>query len=469
MLAAHNVRRPIDMPYVRQRGNQVAIVHGFRDPDTGKVEQHILFTLYSKAEALEALGRRGNHGEYKFRTLLEHQYPELRFNWKKIRRGISDNLDVLPDLYQYKTERLQKRFRRDLLALIKQLTLADPQLLFSSASLIRDHRTELEYLADLIRWRLDLCDQERNEWNDDNPFYWRFSLQGAGVPPEAEEQAADYYERGELVRAKAVFEMLIECFDDYAEGYNYLGLIAYDEHELDEAALHFKKTIELGRKLFPKRIAKNRYWSDHSTRPYMRGLRNLALTLNELGRHDEALTLCDRLEHECGDDLSAAGHRAAIYLNTARWQLAADAATYLHKVWPSESFVAAFALFELNQHQDAASMFLHGALNCPRAARMLLGMRTRKPRSSDEARDHNAGVSDLRRLGTYLARHGRSAKKFFRDFVRHPRIDAVLNDIVEVAARRNAQHPTGEREAFDRMQLMQTPEFARNEARAAIT
>jgi hypothetical protein len=61
--------------------------------------------------------------------------------------------------------------------------------------------------------------------------------------------------------------------------------------------------MEVGRKLFPARIGKKRYRSDHSTRPDMRGLRNLALTLNQTGRFDEALALCDRLENECGDHM----------------------------------------------------------------------------------------------------------------------------------------------------------------------
>ena len=48
------------MPYVRVRDRQVAIVHGVRDSETRKVEQQILFVLYSRAEAREALGRGGH-------------------------------------------------------------------------------------------------------------------------------------------------------------------------------------------------------------------------------------------------------------------------------------------------------------------------------------------------------------------------------------------------------------------------
>jgi hypothetical protein len=50
------------MAYVRRRGNQLAIVQGQREPGTGKVQQHVLFALYSKAEALEAVGRGSKGG-----------------------------------------------------------------------------------------------------------------------------------------------------------------------------------------------------------------------------------------------------------------------------------------------------------------------------------------------------------------------------------------------------------------------
>src|SRR5688572_3841516 len=65
-----------NMAYVRKRGRQLALVHGARDPATGKVEQQIIFTIYSKAEALEVLGRRGGgEGARRFAALLQDRYP----------------------------------------------------------------------------------------------------------------------------------------------------------------------------------------------------------------------------------------------------------------------------------------------------------------------------------------------------------------------------------------------------------
>ena len=455
------------MAYVRRRGNQLAIVHGERESNTGAVQQRILFTLYSKPEALEALGRGTKGAGDRFRQLLEEQHPDLKFNWKKIRRTIQEHLGVLPDRYEYRSQRLRAHFRDDLCTFTRQLILADPQDLQSAADVIQEHHHELEYLADLIAWRLKLRDHAPSEWNVDNLFYWRFALQGRDVPPDTEEHAAGLYERGEYERATAVFRLLVDCFDGYAEGFNYLGLIALAQRKLDEAIEHFTKTIELGRKRFPPRIGKKQYWSDHATRPYMRGLQNLALTLNEAGRFPEALAICDRLADECGDEVAATWHRAAVYLNTRQWERAAAAAQRTLGLDPAGGFVAAFAYVELGQREQALVAFLHGALNHPRAARMLASEKTRGKHtvtSRDEAEDHNTGVSLLRGLHAYVHGQSRISRRFFRDVIRDARVVRLLDESVAVVRTWHEQHRTGEREAFDRMQRMCSLEFAEAEA-----
>ena len=288
---------------------------------------------------------------------------------------------------------------------------------------------------------------------------------GRSVPPDTEEHAAAFYEHGEYERAEAIFRLLVDCFDGYAEGYNYLGLIALERRKLDEAIALFEKTIEVGRKLFPARIGRKRYWSDHATRPYMRGLRNLVLTLNQAGCFDKALALCDRLENECGDHMSAGWHRAAVYLNTRQWQQAAETARPVTGLYPDANLIVAFALFELGRREEVLSAFLHAALKHPRATRMLLGERSAVPKSGDESRDHNAGVSLLRSLHAYLKGRSRAAKQFFRDLVRDPRVVKLLDEIDVVVRRRNEQHAHDERAAFDRMMLMHSPGFANGEAR----
>jgi hypothetical protein len=107
--------------------------------------------------------------------------------------------------------------------------------------------------------------------------------------------------------------------------------------------------------------------------------------------------------------------------------------------------------------------FLGAALHYPRAARMLVALRTPAPKSSEEARDHNAGVSILRSVHTYLKSQSRSSRTFFSGVVRNPRVSRLLDESI-AAVRRWHEDRSGDRAAFDRMKLIRSREFARSEA-----
>jgi len=323
----------------------------------------------------------------------------------------------------------------------------------------------LEVLRELIDWRLRVADERETEGFGDNQFCWHSSLQGSEVPPDAEEFVATYYEKQDYRHAEAGFRLLTECFDRYAEGYNYLGLIALDEERYHDAIKYFEQTITVGRTLFPRRISKKRFWSDPATRPYIRGLRNLTLTLNEYGRFEEALELCDRLEQECGDDITACWHRAAASLNLERWPEASSNARRILRIHPDAAFIAALASEALGERRAALTSFLHAALNYPRAARMLVGIRVSKtPRPCDEVRDHNAGVSLRRGLHAYLAKFPRESKGFFKRVLADSRVEQLIDEVAETVGRWHEDRKGSDRAAFDRMNLMQSQAFAEAEA-----
>src|SRR5512138_260880 len=166
------------MPYIRRRGNQLVLAHGEREPGTGKVQQRILFTLYSRPEALEAIGRGSPDGRGQFRALIENAHPNLRFDWKAIERAVAGNLDALPEAYEYRTTRLLSRFHADLCAFAKQLIVADPNSLLSAGQTIDAHRAELGFLVELIDRRLRAPRPKPAKYNEDNPWFWRTSLRG---------------------------------------------------------------------------------------------------------------------------------------------------------------------------------------------------------------------------------------------------------------------------------------------------
>lgn len=448
------------MAYVRQRGNQLAIVHGVRDAKSKKVEQEILFTLYSKREALEALGKREVEAGVNFQRMLETRHPHIKFDWQEIQKGIKANLQVLPDLYDYKSTRLRGRFREELTRFAKQLMLTDPQHLISSSEVLSEHRGELEYVQELIHWRLASPAPRPSKWNDDNDFYWRFDSRDLGVPPDVEEHAAGYYARGEYARAKVAFKLLTEGFEDYADGHNYLGLIALNEERLESAVEHFEKTVEVGRRLLPKRLSKGRWWSDIDTRPYMRGLRNLALALNQIGRYEDALDVCNRLEKECYDTLTAAAHRASAYLNLGNWQSALDAALLIHQISPTESLVAALAAIELQRKEDARTWFTHAALNTPRTVAILLDARTLDPSTREEAEDHNGGVTLFRSLSGFLKKWPPASRRFVTELWNSEDLTYWREELDDVTRRWREGRTDEDRAAFDRMTEMQTLAFA---------
>jgi tetratricopeptide (TPR) repeat protein len=300
------------MAYIRKRGNQLALVQGERDPETRKVCQRVLFTFYSKKEAVAALD--DTQGSF-LQSLLELEYPEIRFPWKRIWWELARNLDALPEDYEYREAEIVKRFRTDLCAFTRQLVLNEPQWLFFSAELLQQHRYELEYLIELIRWRLKLCDTKPDEFNRDNEFYWRWRLRGREVPVDTEEEMSELYKEGDLDRAEAILHLLVDSFENDAESHNYLGLIALDRGKLDEAERHFRKMMDLSRKRLPRRLTPRIFKNNNHGKPYRRGLSNLLITLNRLGRYEEALRLADQLEHVCGDLAGAECHRAGIHLN----------------------------------------------------------------------------------------------------------------------------------------------------------
>lgn len=370
-------------------------------------------TLHSKAEALAALGRSSEKRGWSFRRWIERRYPEIRFNWKKLEPAIEEQMRELPDIAKSREERATGGFDMALATFTRHVIEADPQTLNSAQEVITKNRAVLEWLVDLVKWRLEMAERtEPSEWSRD-PFGWRLALGSGTMDHDLEEDVANRMHDGRVHEAEAIFQFLVRLYDNYAEGWNYLGLISLERGDLEEALERFEACERVGRKLFPKRIAKRDFWTRLETRPYMRGLMNQWVALNRMGRFARALRLAERLENECGDDITAAVYRSATFLNTGEWQLARDAATYTANLYPDQSLVAAFAAHELGDLEEARARFRHALMNHPRGVGIVLGKRTPEPTNATEARDHNAGVALVRNLAGYLKKRTVQSKRFF--------------------------------------------------------
>jgi hypothetical protein len=461
------------MPYVRTHGNQVAIVHGTRDKATGKVNQRKLFTLYSKVEAAAAIGENNLENSEYFRKLLEDANPEINFNWANLKKEIRGKMKELPDLYPLRQVRSEDALQKALDEFVRQLFLTDPRSPAGRAT-FNALADDLKILGRFVSSRL-----EQHGWparEEDfpvdlhDPFCWRYEVQAREVPDDIEEEAADLIDSLQYKEAKARFELLTRCFPNYAEGFNYLGLIALREESPKDAVEHFRKAMKLGRTLFPKRIPKADYWSDLSTRPYMRGVQNLALALIQAGRFKEALEVCDQLNRECGarGHDAATAHRAAAYLNLHDWQASLDAALDLVAIWPSEGFIAGYALFELGRHQEAVQLFLHASMNKPHTASILLDRKKRKPLNNSEVEDHNGGLELCRLLPRFFLMQSKQSRRFFKKLGENQPLKELLemaHECTRIHFDHNNRDSNAHHENFQRWHELQSREFAQKKAR----
>lgn len=451
------------MPYVRERGNQLCIVHGVRERGTGKVQQAVLFTIYSKEEALAAIEKSDKAKPCNFKVMLEQDYPDIRFDWKTIFADIEKHLDLLPETYLYGPTRNADQFYPALKSLAKVLLQADCQAMLPAAELVRQHKLHLEFLVHLIEWRVKTCEQNPSQFNRDNPFFWRTASRRLDLPFESLEYIESLYFKGKLDEAEAALMLVTDCFDGYADGYNYLGLIQRDRGKLKNAIAYFRKAIEVGKSKLRKRIARKDWWNDHSTRPYMRGLMYLAEALNRNEQFNEALKVCDQLEHECNDRDHAEPIRASIYLNQGNWKKALDASLHLHRVVEDESFVVAFAAYELGQHLDALTHFVFAALNTPLAAHLLADLRVGEPKNYEEQEERNAGAAIWNSTIPFRSKL-QTSRMFFKKVMKDPRMVGLLQEVRDLQKELRERRDDSRTPFFQKHLQMRQWEFAARKA-----
>ena len=437
------------MPFIRPHGQQLALVHGSRRE--GKVVQEVLFTLYSKAEAMGAIGPDAWH----FEQMVKGLHPAQQFNWPHIREQISAQLGTLPDTYDHVDARLRKDFRSALVGFARQLLLADPEWLDVAGEVIAEHEPEFDYLTRWMAWRLQTAKARRDsQFTHDNAFLWRYTSRSSEVPVGAEEEIDGLYERREFDALVPRAKLLVEAFPNYADGFNVLGLVALDQDRLEDAIRYFEQTAEVGRAALPKRVRKDAWWTDHDTRPHMRGLANLARALNRASKFDESLAVSDRLA-ECGRHDVLDDARPAALLNMARY---ADAEV-LTRVHPgiADGYQLAFALLVQHLGSEAWPVLVRAVLYTPRIGQHLLGARVGPPSSRTEWQaDVTAG--HLRKdLHVFLPRHRRSINEALKAAVKHPKMAPV---IAELHALEGRSRVGDDRSAFERLMELRSPEFA---------
>lgn len=457
------------MAYVRQHGNQVAIVSGARDSETGKVQQRVLFTFYSKDEARAAMGCGSDKQKYLFQNLMMRTYPDAGFDWPKIYAAIEERLTVLPDKYEARIAHSAEDFSKAVKELTVHLAVVDPLIIPSSKDILISQKSALMALRGLIDTTLDdifkyetRAQEPPNEYDQADEFHWRYIFKQNEVSPSIEEWAEGFYERQDYEMAECIFQALVSAFDNYAEGHNYLGLIALEQRQFHKAAECFEKTVTVGKNLFPRSLPKKDYWYNLATRPFIRGMGNLIIALICAGEYEKAERVCDRYQKECGCKDEADSYRAIIHLCCGRW----DRALLLCK---ASDFVKAFALLELGNTKESLECLLLDAAQHPHTARMLLGMKRPRVEDSFIADDNNYGVHLMSLLRGYFAKQSRPSKKFLQAVAKEPAFIGMLEKI----DKHTFNHFRGPREEhsanFKAWHAMKEPDYAATKAKEILT
>ncbi len=210
------------------------------------------------------------------------------------------------------------------------------------------------------------------------------------------------FENQDPAQAETFLRLVLEAWPTFADGHNQLGRCALHRDEHEAALAHFARALEVGRALFPKRIAKSRWWTDLDTRPYLRAMRGTVRTLLEAGRSEEALTWCDRMETECFDVPHAQAARAVAALNLGAWALAMQSAQSVVQRWPEYGFVLAYAFAELKRQEEASAAWRVAEDAMPLTAALLGGTAPWiEPTDWDQARQIDAAEALMRSMASF--------------------------------------------------------------------
>lgn len=400
------------MAYVRRRGRQLAIVHGARDRATGKVDQRTLHTFYSQEEVREALTRDEREICPGFRYQLEVHNPDICFDWAKLRAGLEQGWTHLPATYAGNDAGVAAAFGAGIAAFARQVVLADAPIYPEVWRAAVHHLVELVALEDLMAWRMEGWLEGESPPDSVVPRVRAVDL--ADVPPDVEERGVTLMEEGRLDDAWRWFVLLVAAFPRYADGHVFLGTIAEEQGRVRDAISHFQNAAKVGRANLPARVAKQRWWSDHATRPYIRGLRGLARAYLLAGEAAEALLAAAKLE-ACGDEIYSSDISSMALLARGEWADARSYARRIQELDPTASLTSAFASYELGDHRGAFADFAHATLNAPLTVAEVLGPDASRGFAWVESGDvaSSAVAPDL--LRTYFDRRGQDAHRFFMD------------------------------------------------------
>jgi tetratricopeptide (TPR) repeat protein len=265
------------MSFVRRKRGQVLLVHNAREPGSGRIRQRVIHRFASRGELDDVLTPAG---WTRWTKAVAWREPELAFDWSALRLSLEAAQaawDEVPSGATHRRDQKIERLAVELGAALAALSRAKP----SDAAVIQRARPALESLRDSIHRLIP------------NPV----------PPPEARttketemnmdadtlfDEGMDYWEAGDERGAARLFRRALKLDPLHADAHNHLGILSLQARRLKEAEAHFRAAVEGGARHLDREGAQV-HWGFLTNRPYLRGLANLALVLEDRKRWAEAL------------------------------------------------------------------------------------------------------------------------------------------------------------------------------------
>jgi tetratricopeptide (TPR) repeat protein len=186
------------------------------------------------------------------------------------------------------------------------------------------------------------------------------------------DQGLEFLDQGDEEEAGRYFFKSIEIDPTYADGYNHLGNIAWRKGDWEQAEGLYRKALECaGREV--KDIPKGRFWGILETRPYMRALHGMGLTVWKQGRLEEAIDIFQKMLNLNPNDNQGARYLVGpVYHQMGNLE---EAIRWYHRNGddPQNLYNYGLALIQQNKLDKAARILIFAIFSNPYAAPMLLG------------------------------------------------------------------------------------------------
>jgi tetratricopeptide (TPR) repeat protein len=246
------------------------------------------------------------------------------------------------------------------------------------------------------------------------------------------DKGLDLLEQGDEEAAGCYFFKSVEIDPTYADGYNHLANIVWRKGDWEQAESLYRKALNFA-ELEVKNVPQGAFWGIMESRPYMRALHGLGLTILEKGRLIEAKDIFIKmLKLNINDNQGVRYLIGSIYHQMGDLDKAIK--WYIQNLDdPDNLYNYGLALIQQNKMEAAAKTLISAIFENPYVAPMLL-----KDKLPERDWWHGSNLAEPQYAEDYVKKYGNwwekeeSALMLLRAIWDHGEVQRTLRDFIAV-------------------------------------